>query len=261
MKLSIVITYHNRRKQLLNTLLSIEATKADYPLEVIIVDDVSNPEHRIDDIPAMFDLPINLIVRKEKESKDPVVPHNIGFNAVTGDVILINCAECYHFGNILEFTFRNFKDNCYFAYSTYSISWSKFNRMRVSRESNNVRSIIEPTHPLKKHWKDLDNGWYTHPQFQYSLIPFCAAISTKSMEQLSGYDERYKNGIGWADIDFVDRVKNLGLELHMVDYPFCIHQPHEATDYTGKLNNELHEQLQRDEPARIKSPNNTYYVR
>lgn len=259
MKLSIVITYHNRRQQLINTLYSIEATIIDYPVEIIIVDDKS--DEPIDDIKDIFELPIKLIKRDTKERIDPVVPLNIGFEAATGDVILINCAECYHFGNILECIFRNFTENDYFAFSTYSLNWTKFRKLKIERGFNNVREVIEPTHPLPKYWQDCWTGWYAHPQHRYILIPFCACISTSNMEKLNGFDERFKDATGWADIDFVDRVKNLKLNTVLVEYPFCIHQPHALTDYSGPLNNQLYERLRHEEPDRIKSPDNKYYKR
>jgi len=38
--------------------------------------------------------------------------------------------------------------------------------------------------------------------------PYCAAIRREDMEQLSGYDERFIDGIGYDDYDFIDRVRN-----------------------------------------------------
>jgi glycosyltransferase involved in cell wall biosynthesis len=261
MKLSIVITYYNRRKQLLNTLYSIEASLSSksFDTEIIIVDDESC--ETINDIKDIFDLNINFIRRSGKDRIDPVIPFNMGFNAVTGDVILINCAECYHFGNIINYIYNHFTDGQYMSFSTYSISWDLYNQIRINKNESNIDKIINPTHPLPEQWKDLDTGWYSHPEYNNSLMPFCAAISTRNMERLSGFDERFANATGWADHDFIVRVNNLKLKTSLIEKPFCVHQPHEATNYKGSLNNELFVQLQNIEPNRIKSPFNKVYNR
>ena len=257
--LSIVMTYHNRAKQLLNTLWSIEQTAAGYPIEVIIVDDMSVSP--IPDVLSKFSFPIRLIVRTEKKPYDHVSPFNIGFDAAKGDIILINCAECLHVGNIIEDIYFNFSDDRYMAYSTYSIDWELFYKIHIGVRRSNVNKIIQPTHALPKDWKDGDIGWYSHPEHNNSLMPFCAAISRSSMERLGGYDERFSDAIGWEDHDFVQRVKNLGLKTSLTGFPYCVHQPHKLSDYSGPINNDLFLRLQEVEPDRIKSPANKFYIR
>jgi glycosyltransferase involved in cell wall biosynthesis len=257
--ISIVMTYHNRPMQLLNTLWSIEQTAGSYPIEVIIVDDKSDIP--IPDVLGGFSFPINLIVRTEKKPYDHVSPLNIGLNMAKGDIILINCAECLHVGNIIEDIYFNFKDDRYMAYSTYSIDWKLFYKIKMGPWRSNVSKVIHPTHALPMDWKDGDVGWYSHPEHNNSLMPFCAAISRRSMEQLGGYDERFSDAIGWDDHDFVQRVKNLGLKTSLTAFPYCVHQPHKVSDYSGPINNELFLRLQETEPNRIKSPSNIYYIR
>jgi glycosyltransferase involved in cell wall biosynthesis len=262
--ISIVMTYHNRAKQLINTLWSIEQTAGSYPIEVIIVDDKS--ESPIPDVLSNFSFPINLTIRTEKKPYDHVSALNIGLDKAKGDIILINCAECLHVGNIIEDICSNFRDGMYMAYSTYSIDWELFYKICIGvRQSTNVdtivNTVIHPTHALPKDWKDGDVGWYSHPEHNNSLMPFCAAISRRSMEQLGGYDERFSDAIGWDDHDFVQRVKNLGLKTSLTAFPYCVHQPHKVSDYSGPINNELFLRLQETEPNRIKPPSNIYYIR
>jgi glycosyltransferase involved in cell wall biosynthesis len=257
--ISIVITYYNRPRQLLNTLWTIQQSAAGYPIEVIIVDDMSDKP--VPDVLSNFSFPINLIVRTEKKPFDRVSPQNIGFNAVKGDIILINNAECLHVGNIIKDIYCNFKDGMYMAYSTYSINRKLYRQIRIGVHKSNVELVIKPKHVLRDGWKDCDTGWYSHPVHRMTLIPFCAAISRRSMEQLGGYDERFSDAIGWDDLDFVERIKNLGLRTSLTKFPFCVHQPHKVTDYSGPLNNELFLRLQAEEPNRIKPPANKHYIR
>jgi GT2 family glycosyltransferase len=269
MKLSIVITYFNRRKQLLNTLHSIDIFRNDYPLEVIIVDDDSNKDNSINDLPALFSFPVKLIVLTGRIQHDPIIPFNTGFNEVTGDVVLINCAECVHMGNIIDYIFKNIGRSSYFNFSTYSIDSSlqdKFNSLNWSRKDviKKAINIISPTHDLPDNWKDCDTGWYVNNDTHYSLLPFCAAINRSDLEILSGFDERFANGIGYSDIDFVCRVKNLYLNTSVIKDPFCVHQAHEPTVYEQnrfRLNGILLTDLENNYPKRVNLPCNKIYVR
>ena len=53
MKISIVTAYYNRRQLLINTLKSISKTSHN-DFEVIVVDDGSTEENKIDDLPNEF---------------------------------------------------------------------------------------------------------------------------------------------------------------------------------------------------------------
>jgi glycosyltransferase involved in cell wall biosynthesis len=53
MKVSIAMSYHNRKNQLLNTIDSIiKTTHKNY--EIVIVDDASDEDHNIDFLPEKY---------------------------------------------------------------------------------------------------------------------------------------------------------------------------------------------------------------
>ncbi len=269
MKLSIVITYWNRRRQLLNTLSSIAYFKGDYPIEVIIVDDDSSGENVIDDLLGLFPLPIKLVVLKNRAQHDPVIPLNTAFNEVTGDVVLINCAECVHMGDIIGYIFKNIRSKSYFNFATYSIDsvlTDLFFKLNWSEQDvlQKAHNIIQPLQSLPEQWKDGDTGWYVDDNKHYSLLPFCAAINTEDIQNLSGLDERFINGIGYADTDFAIRIVNLHLDASVIIDPFCVHQFHDPTVYENvkfDLNNKLIASLQGKFPDRIKATENIIYKR
>jgi hypothetical protein len=81
------------------------------------------------------------------------------------------------------------------------------------------------------------------------------------METLSGYDERFSMGIGFEDSDLCVRILNLGLEVILVDNPFCVHQRHPPTVYNDDKNPALFQLLQQTAPKRIKvTTNKTYNI-
>ena len=258
--LSIVIPYFNKRQLLLNTLKSINHFRGEYPIEVIIVDDTSSADHRIDDVKVMFpNLNINLIVveRSPVRWRTPTVAYNIGFNAAKGDVILINGTDCIHMGDMIGYVFRKLPINAYISFSAYM-------GMSLPDDIFHTLNWDDPAE-MKELEKHFDTGvkenWHVHSRFFYYLIPFCAAIATEDMEKLSGMDERFEMGIGYEDNDFVDRVINLGLEVFLIDDPFCVHQKHPPTNYSNTINKTLYAHLCRTEPNRVKVITNKVYVR
>ncbi len=254
--LSIVMPYYNRRTLLLNTLKSIEYSKGTHLIEVIIVDDGSDKEHQINDICDIFpNLNINLIVITKSINKwrVPTIAYNVGFSAVKGDVILINCAEGFHAGNIIDYVFKNFKEKSYMSFSTYAGNIKTTEVLTNWGINENEDSFINKIKPLS-------NEWHSHST-NYTLIPYCAAINTEDMETLSGYDERFVNGIGYDDYEFIDRVKNLRLELSLIDTPFCIHQWHTPVVYANKSNLEFLKAVRKSDPYRVKAKMNKIYVK
>lgn len=218
MRLSIVIPYYNRRELLLNVLRSIKPV-----YETIIVDDGSLMEHQIWDVIYRFPhLHINIIRLERAEGwRGPCIAYNTGFRAVTGDVILINSSECIHKGDIIGYIEHNFQNNSYMAFAT---------------------------------WADDPSGdWWMSHSTNYTLIPYCAAISKDNMDLLGGYDERFAKGIGFDDYEFVDRVRNLGLNTELIDDPYVTHQWHDQVKYTNNINGDLWQKLRREEPDRIKA--------
>jgi glycosyltransferase involved in cell wall biosynthesis len=222
MKLSIIIPYHNRRKLLINVLESINFKD----VELIIVDDGS--QETIDDLKEFY--PINLIKLPYHDNwQNPCIAYNTGFNAATGDVIMLNSSEVVHAGNVIDYVFENFREGIYMSFAT---------KMQNPGEE----------------W------WGVHSSLG-NFIPYCAVIGKKDLEKLSGYDERFVKSMGWDDYDFTTRVYNLGLKMICVDDPFVIHQYHKPTEYTNMLNKDLLDYLDSNYPGRIKATENKIYIR
>lgn len=247
MRLSIVIPYYNRRDKLINVLKSIDFS---YPIEIVLVDDGSDKEHEVYDLPNIYPA-IKLIRLERKGWSGTAIPLNIGFNKASGNMVMINSSECIHIGNVVEYVFRNFKSDSYMAFSCL-----------MGRENIDIRDFLwdKP----KKFLKQIDkfNSKYELPSQRTwwgvhltvgNFIAYCAVISKKNMDLLGGYDERFVAGVGYDDYDFIHRVKNLGLNMICVDKPFVFHQWHKPTDYPNTKNLELLKMLNEKFPKRIKA--------
>lgn len=220
--ISIVMAYHNRREQLLRTLSSILLTKYDLnKLQIIIVDDCSNSENMLDDIVNLYpSLNIKLIKINVNDKKwvCSCIPFNIGFNDIKYNKVIIQNPESYHNGDILSDVNRRLTDDNYLTYSCYSLSESEY----CNNDYNNIQyTDIKPKYACS-------SGWYNHSKYNPKYYHFLSSITTKNLFKINGFDEDYKDGIGFDDNEILHRIKLLGLGIEIVDQPFIFHQWHES---------------------------------
>ena len=222
MKLSIIIPVYNRRELLENVFKSLNLNG---DIEVIVVDDGSDEANKLDEF-----WNIKLIkLERSNRWRGPCIAYNTGFKAAAGDVIMINSSECVHVGDVTGYVFNNFKENDYFSFSTYMMDKNEY--------------LYNP---------DYKNFWGVRSTVG-NCIPYCGVISKKNMDILGGYDERFAKGIGFDDYDFTHRVKNLGLDIKVIDDPYVIHQWHKPTEYINTINYDLLMYLNKKYPDRIKA--------
>jgi glycosyltransferase involved in cell wall biosynthesis len=220
MKISVVMSYYNRKKLLIKTLNSIKKTQHNN-FEVVIVDDGSVESERIEDIIDEFDF-IKLIRLnpKDKWYVNSCIPYNIGFRSCTGDAIIIQNPECYHTGDILSYVNNNLTDRNYLSFSCYSLN-------KDFTENFNLEEKIN--YHNKPAQFDGDLAWYNHSIYKPVGYHFTAAIHKKNLDLLNGFDERYANGLEYDDNEFVHRVKKI-CEFIIVDELTVLHQYHNRRD-------------------------------
>lgn len=208
---SICMSYYNRKEQLLKTLESIKQSAVkDY--EIIIVDDCSSEDQRLEDIEG-----INLI-RVEKEDKtwvNPSIPYNMAFKQAQGDLVIIQNPECMHVGDVLSHAVENTKKYNYLAFAC--LSWDK------SEFDPNLVPSIQYASPGQ-----CALGWYHHSLYNSRPYHFCSAILKTNLDRLKGFDERLANGLCYDDDDFVRRIQKLGLSIKNINTPYVVHQWHDS---------------------------------
>ena len=90
MKISIVTSYYNRKKQFINTLETISKSSEINNTEIIAVDDASDDSEKIEYLTNLY--PFLKVIRVNKENKwwsNPSIPFNKAINESSGDVIII----------------------------------------------------------------------------------------------------------------------------------------------------------------------------
>lgn len=231
------MAYHNRRRQLLNTLHTIRNSR--HYVEVIIVDDASDPDNRIEhlvDFPGV-DIYVKRITPEEKTWHNSCIPYNMGFKEATGDIIIIQNPECMHVGDVIDYAVNNVVDNKYIAFACYSADKEKSGLINdISLDDKYVDKVNDILTPFVNALpsNDCENGWYCHSKHNPSAFHFTTAITKKDLDELGGFDERYAGGIAYDDMDFRDRVRRKGMTIDITDIPYVVHQAHKPTDYVGK---------------------------
>lgn len=241
-KISIVMAYYNRKTLLKFTLDTIKNSKYTN-FEIIIVDDVSSQEHKLDDlIPeyACFDIKLIKLDHKTKSYKNPCIPFNIGFKYATGDIIILQNPECCHIGDVLTYIATNLKEKQYYSMTCAAMRDEGCNQKLHSlmAESNSNSSGIEDNfYTLTlKYVLDLATEmnnlsiWYNHEKYRPYAYHFLAAIPRDVLIEINGFDDRYALGTCFDDLEFLTRIKLANIEVIIPpiseNNPFCIHQWH-----------------------------------
>lgn len=232
MRISIVMPYFNRFRQLFNTLMSISQTRhTEY--DVIIVYEADDEIMLLKSLPNIHLLKID---RKDDVATMQDIACNAGFlyavRNFNPDVVMVQHCECAHRGDILKYVADNITERDYLTFSCYSINEESYKNPDLDIDDlirHNNKSVV----------KNFDNGWYNHPSFRAVFYEFCAAITTGNLRRMNGYDERFAYGYGYNDNYFLHRVKLMGLKPKIVTDCMVIHQWHPKPENDGRDVNKL----------------------
>lgn len=221
-KISIVMAYYNRVEQLKLTLRTIQKYSRSRDIEIIIVDDASSLGQQAELAVKRFELDIKIIkfTVAEKIWKNPCYVFNRGFEQVTGDIVIIQNPECFHFGDIIGHVLKNVTDKNYLVYSCKNIHNGQARTLQIADQIT-FMSMMDGL-------KNIRTGWYNHPAYNPRCYHFLSAITKKNLDELGGFDERYANGYSFDDNEFLERIKRSPFEIVNVpsDNCFCVHQWH-----------------------------------
>jgi glycosyltransferase involved in cell wall biosynthesis len=232
-KLTVVLTYFNREKQLFKTLDSFR--QYNYDFNVVIVDDNSPEDIKLPDLP--YEVTILKLGPKTWINPSPVA-FNTGFNyalKANPEIIIIQNAECYHIGDVVGYAIKSVSVSNYITFACYSLGKDQDIDLKTL---NNVGAS-----------GNGDSAWYNHSKYRPVALHFCTAISADNLRKVNGFDERLSMGIGYEDDLFIHQIKMLRLKVEIIDNPFVFHQYHydqkwckfdqELYDNTGKYCNQL----------------------
>jgi GT2 family glycosyltransferase len=118
-------------------------------------------------------------------------------------------------GDILQYTKNNLTDANYLTFHCYA----------ATKAETRVMQSGEPL-PM---FTDKKSRWYNHVVERPYAYHFTSAITRGNLVKLNGFDEQFAQGQDMDDVEFIYRVKALGLELKFVEDPWVVHQYHRKT--------------------------------
>lgn len=185
-KVSIVITTFNRPHQLRATLNSINA-QGFKNLEILVIDDGTDEETPsvCKDFGALY-IKVNRPV--STTYRNPALPNNIGIRHATGDIIILQNAECKHVDPA----------------TIQKLSGAVTDKNAVFAKVVSLRQQGTPSGTL-----------YCGPQTPRPFF-FCGAIKRAWFEKLRGFDQDFVTA-GYDDNDFADRLAKEGVSFVFSD--------------------------------------------
>ncbi|MGV8915160.1 MAG: glycosyltransferase family 2 protein [Kaistella sp.] len=223
--ISIVTAYYNRKQLFINTLKSIQSQNSEALLEVIAVDDGSDENERLEDIIPEF--PFLKVIRLEKKNKwyhNSCIPFNIGFKAAKGNKIIIQNPECFHYGDIINYTEKNLTAENYLSFACFSLDKNSTNGIENIFKDKSVAEIIKKNNHAVV--EDGDAGWYNHSVHRKKGYHFCTGITKENLQSLGGFDELFSLGIAYDDDDLLSRILKKQLNIQFIDEELVLHQNH-----------------------------------
>jgi hypothetical protein len=258
MKISIIIGYYNRKKQLFHTLKTIGYSTYKN-IEIIIIDDCSDNPDDILNNNDFKNLNMNIkLISIKKEDKtwvNPCIGYNKGISEATGDIIILQNAEVCYVGDTLSYVVNNLKPNDWLTFNCYGLNNFKDNEYIYSQ--NNSKVIYDY---INKIWKENNNysilpggnatftdkvgGWLNHFLYHFTAYHYFGAIFRDDLmnKMNGGFDSDYANGICFDDNDFIKRliVNNFKFKTNTFSEtePFVIHLYHEKAKNLSKNKDE-----------------------
>jgi len=231
--ISIVMAYWNRRAQLKRTLDSLMRS-AYKDIEIIVVDDGSSEEERVEDLQSSYPLRVIRIEPKDKYYRDSCIPFNMGFLQVNGDKVVIQNPESLHYTDNLSFIDKNLNDSNYFSFACYSLAEDQ----TLCYNPNETLVFRPGDYGDYPDYLTRREGWFNHARHRITGYHFAAAITTKNLKEIKGFDERYQQSIGFGDTEFLIRVKRKGLSVVITDETnMVLHQHHIAREFSWDFPN------------------------
>lgn len=249
-KFSILLPYFERPEQLRASLLSFSKLYRGMPLEVVIVDDGSKEELR-PVIPENLGFPVTLVTLSEKDGINPCVPYNVGARHAQGQILVLSSPETCHIRSIFKTEiWDSFTEDTYLLFPVFAVTNPDLNaRLAKAKDVGQSEVILEEilatqeklTTPLGYRgysFASPNGSWYCHPEFRPTGLNFLSAISRSSFENLGGFDERFRKGTGFDDLEFRNRI-HVGHKFLYLEDLYGLHLEHEVVAHKNEFRQEI----------------------
>lgn len=199
MRISLILPYWDRQDAAEKALERLADLYPALDLEVVVIDDGSPEPFRVPP------LPLQVLCKRLPKKAGPLSPvtcWNDGVRLATGDLIAISCVEVLHEDPVLE-------------------------QMAAELERIGPKGYV-----LAAAWCPENSEWHCHSTFRARGAPelpggfgraFLGMMHRSLYEAAGGFDEDYRDGAGYEDIDFALRLQQVGAKPIIRDDLFVTH--------------------------------------
>lgn len=220
---SIVMTTHNRIKQTMHTLKTIQDSDYKYKHVVLVDDSDRGYITELDN----FNYCIDYIIINKKDWTNPCVNYNIGFKYVEGNFIIIQNSEVCHLGPVIQTVVNNSNDTNYLVFNV--VNTGSIQNNDLFYDNMNINRF-----QLELMVKQKKMQWYQHQIFRPGNYHFLVAIKRSNFDKLGmGFDMDFATGRWFDDNELVFRI-TLVMKLNVVNInldplTMGIHLHHESS--------------------------------
>lgn len=230
--ISVAMGYRNRKQLLIRTLDSMRKSAIeDY--EVVIVDDASDEEHRIEDILPLYpEIKFHRFEPEEKYWFNPCIAYNKAFEMCSNKIIVIQNPECFHHGDVLSAAVANVNRFNYVLLPVYALNRDETENLFEEIANKTQEDLLKYLLPAP--WSGIEgsSGWYNHATHNRRGLHFCSAMHKSSLKELKGFDERFAHGYSFEDDEFINRITMNGYKIQYLNDPVVFHQWHYSSHIT-----------------------------
>ena len=184
-KITIIMTYYNRRNQILQTLNKFNELYSNYNLEVIIVDDCSEYNEQLFLTIQSYNFKIKLIRLKNKSWINPVVAYNVGISHISKDTkyVIIQNSEILHCDDIIKYTINSLtkEPNNYLSFNVFNSPSFSHNDMLYEIDNNTYYNNFV----CKINYNDYD----------YDYKFYCSKYNKSYINEEVAYEDYLLNGL------------------------------------------------------------------
>lgn len=226
--ISIVMTSHNRTKQLHFTLQTIMNSRIK-DVQIILVDDSDTDPVKIKDFENYpFYMDIIQIKRDQKIWHNPCVNYNIGFSYIKGSTVVIQNSEVCHVGDVLAHITNTLSDDMYYVFDVKATN---------SYDSNEIvyKNGMPSVDIFNKN--GIYHDWFQHSTLMNRQFHFLCALTYSSFCKIEGFSYDYAFGQSFDDDDLVFKIALKSVTFNSVaNEEFKvggIHLFHGSSTFTG----------------------------
>ena len=201
-RISIIMTSHNRSKQVYFTLKTISASVVKN-VQVILVDDSTHDPVDVESL-RVFPFSIDLIrvIRDCKKWHNPCVNYNVGFRFIRGNKIVIQNSEVCHVGDVLRFVSEHVLDDHYYVLDVKASRGYDTNE-RIWESDVSTSLIFD---------QDLFSQWYQSVNLnrKYHFLTTC---TLETFNKIGGFSYDYTMGSCFDDDDLVLKIMSRSIPI------------------------------------------------